>query len=319
MGLKHLLSDHVPIYFDYADEKSKSNYRVLFANTGSLIGERGITDNKQHFGDITLVDLEEWSPKLVKPLLKGMVTLIEKNQDVLEEAKTWSNFKKGLEDAKILFSESNPDMTKLYKVLKTLSKKTWFPSEEAARKAGSPPALTETTNDGVAAASTKPQIANATMEEEAPSQAGPTVVGTFKLVSKRKLKFRSWTDFTTDFWEVYSDHTIRAPDYEADIVRSFKNMYLNPATNDVHISFKAKGKDKQEYCFSVKDNGPKLKEFLSYIRATGLVATFNLDKVLEQMEKTTRRRRMAQREFSSRRDSPVMVRLLEEIIAAQDK
>merc|ERR1711964_952273 len=30
------------------------------------------------------------------------------------------------------------------------------------------------------------------------------------------------------------------------------------------------------------------------------------------------RRRMAQREFSNRRDSPVMVRLLEEIIAAQD-
>merc|ERR1711964_836389 len=34
---------------------------------------------------------------------------------------------------------------------------------------------------------------------------------------------------------------------------------------------------------------------------------------------TRERRRMAQREFSSRRDSPVMVRLLEEIIAAQDK
>merc|ERR1711964_895720 len=30
------------------------------------------------------------------------------------------------------------------------------------------------------------------------------------------------------------------------------------------------------------------------------------------------RRRMAQREFSSRRDSPTMVRLLEEIIAAQE-
>merc|ERR1711964_2324 len=30
-------------------------------------------------------------------------------------------------------------------------------------------------------------------------------------------------------------------------------------------------------------------------------------------------RRMAQREFSSRRDSPVMVRLLEEIVAAQNK
>jgi len=33
---------------------------------------------------------------------------------------------------------------------------------------------------------------------------------------------------------------------------------------------------------------------------------------------STDRRRMAQREFSSRRDSPVMVRLLEEIVAAQD-
>merc|ERR1711964_184478 len=33
---------------------------------------------------------------------------------------------------------------------------------------------------------------------------------------------------------------------------------------------------------------------------------------------TKKRRRMAQREFSNRRDSPVMVRLLEQIIDAQD-
>jgi len=42
----------------------------------------------------------------------------------------------------------------------------------------------------------------------------------------------------------------------------------------------------------------------------------NLDDLLGL---TPLRRRMAQREFSSRRDSPVMVRLLEEIVAAQDK
>jgi len=36
-------------------------------------------------------------------------------------------------------------------------------------------------------------------------------------------------------------------------------------------------------------------------------------------DKPVQRRRMAQREFSSRRDSPVMVRLLQEIVAAQDK
>merc|ERR1711964_824816 len=71
--LETLLSDHVPIYFDYTDE-TKSDYRVLFANTGSLIGKRGITDNKRHFGDnITLGDLEELSQKLVIPLLKEMI------------------------------------------------------------------------------------------------------------------------------------------------------------------------------------------------------------------------------------------------------
>jgi len=37
-----------------------------------------------------------------------------------------------------------------------------------------------------------------------------------------------------------------------------------------------------------------------------------------RMNNVRRRRRMAQREFSSRRDSPVMVRLLQQIIDAQD-
>merc|ERR1711964_873561 len=40
--------------------------------------------------------------------------------------------------------------------------------------------------------------------------------------------------------------------------------------------------------------------------------------VYGELKRLTRRRRMAQREFSTRRDSPVMTRLLEEIIAAQD-
>merc|ERR1711964_588996 len=40
---------------------------------------------------------------------------------------------------------------------------------------------------------------------------------------------------------------------------------------------------------------------------------------LPQPKTPDRRRRMAIREFSNRRDSPVMVRLLQEIIAAQDK
>jgi len=91
--LETLLSDHVPIYFDYTDE-AKSDYRVLFANTGSLIGKRGITDNKKHFGDITLGDLEKWSEALVIPLLKGMMALVEQNRKVLETAGTMKRTEK---------------------------------------------------------------------------------------------------------------------------------------------------------------------------------------------------------------------------------
>merc|ERR1711964_956695 len=44
-----------------------------------------------------------------------------------------------------------------------------------------------------------------------------------------------------------------------------------------------------------------------------------VERITSSIRVVERRRRMAQREFSSRRDSPVMVRLLEQIIAAQDK
>merc|ERR1711964_273113 len=47
--------------------------------------------------------------------------------------------------------------------------------------------------------------------------------------------------------------------------------------------------------------------------------TFVRPRVQNELKKWVQGRRMAQREFSNRRDSPVMVRLLEEIIAAQNK
>merc|ERR1711964_442224 len=315
MGLKHLLSDHVPIYFDYADDKSKSNYRVLFANTGSLIGQRGITDNKQHFGDITLRNLEEWSKQLVKPLLKGMVTLIEdsKNKTVLEAAKTWPAFEEALKEAKALVLSKETDTTKLYAVLKTLSTTKWFPVESKKK-------------------SMKEKA------KEAPGLAGPTVVETFELESKRKIGGNRYTHWKTAPWKVCSDHTIRSPGFEADIVQSFKSMYLNTITCDrpaVEVTLRNRKKDKIKYYFSVN---PKLEEFLIHIRDTctkldklsleckGLCLKgkglkhfkirSGIEKVLAEIKKIEqmqpKRRRMAQREFSNRRDSPVMVRLLEE-------
>merc|ERR1711964_236320 len=88
--LPYLLSDHVPIYFDYTDNNGYV-CRVLFANTGSLLAQRGVLDNSKAFGNITLEELQQWSKKLVDPVLKGMVDLIKhkENERTLRWAKTW--------------------------------------------------------------------------------------------------------------------------------------------------------------------------------------------------------------------------------------
>jgi len=142
--LEYLLSDHVPIYFDYADEAG-SNYRVLFANTGSLIGARGVTNNKQTFGDnITFKDLKNWSKELWKPLLQGMIDLIKENRVVLENAGTmrteatqWDHksagFQPVLDHAEKLLSNPNTTTTDFYKVLRVLSTKKWFSDHKAAQ------------------------------------------------------------------------------------------------------------------------------------------------------------------------------------------
>jgi len=215
--LPYLLSDHVPIYFDYTDKTG--SYRLLFANTGSLIGERGITDNKTQFGDITLEDLKKWSKELVIPLLNGMIALINDNRIVLKTAGTmektaaaWNEKNAGfetiLEHANVLSRKNKPD-TEVYEVLKVLSKKKWFKNVGDARAAES--------------RRVKAAIALAQLKAKTPTTTG--------------------------------------------------------------------GAEGQAAAM------PKL-----------LAVPVPLG-----------RRRMAQREFSSRRDSPVMVRLLEEIIAAQDK
>merc|ERR1711964_469671 len=51
---------------------------------------------------------------------------------------------------------------------------------------------------------------------------------------------------------------------------------------------------------------------------TGRASMGSLTPQISNSAEFSRRRRMAQREFSNRRDSPVMVRLLQQIIAAQD-
>merc|ERR1711964_195364 len=78
--LSHLLSDHVPIYFDFKDPKSKTPtvHRILFANNASLLSKRkGMVDNSDAFGpNIHVKQLEQWSKELVEPLIRRTVKLI---------------------------------------------------------------------------------------------------------------------------------------------------------------------------------------------------------------------------------------------------
>merc|ERR1711964_853310 len=68
----------------------------------------------------------------------------------------------------------------------------------------------------------------------------------------------------------------------------------------------------------------QVMEFLNCIQQTMIKGEGSEDRVnniadiIKRVDACSMRRRMAQREFSDRRDSPVMVRLLEEIVAAQD-
>merc|ERR1711964_212771 len=75
-----------------------------------------------------------------------------------------------------------------------------------------------------------------------------------------------------------------------------------------------------EYIRTDRDTGffQHLKDIYTYLDKQQVLKT-QMPKFYPKDKVVVVRRRMAQRECSNRRDSPVMTRLLEEIIAAQDK
>merc|ERR1711964_662952 len=126
--LSHLLSDYVPIYFDFKikDPKSKTPtvHRILFANNASLLAKRkGMVDNSDRFGKIEVAQLEQWSKDLVKPLIQGTMKLISGYKPELEAVSKWSGFESLINEAEQLLKESN--MEKLYTILMNLAQQTW--------------------------------------------------------------------------------------------------------------------------------------------------------------------------------------------------
>merc|ERR1711964_824777 len=157
----------------------------------------------------------------------------------------------------------------------------------------------------------------------------------FELTSRRtrssSTKASSWT---TGQWTIFEDGTVTGPDdFMADIKDSFKKVcfrrsnwgYKKDKTH-VFVRFNKpkhqNQKNNSNHYFSVKDSKHRtnLKSFLkaikdllpSYAGANSTTRANKIDTLLTDLGKEYQetRRRMAQREFSSRRDSPVMVKLL---------
>jgi len=163
----------------------------------------------------------------------------------------------------------------------------------------------------------------------------PLAPGTeiFKLEVKTKnpdKKNRSDTPhiYTAESWSVLTNGTIQAPD--CDKFTDFQSVSCSKydpkfCTVKFHVK-------KANRSFSIRNRGSQtakgaegprqqLVNFLECIKTRSQVGRTKADSintVVEILKGLPKRRRMAQREFSDRRDSPVMVRLLEEIVAAQD-
>jgi len=341
--LQYLLSDHIPIYLDFTDPKGNI-YRVLFANTASLIGLRGIVDNSAAFGDITLANLQEWSRQLVQPLLEGMITLITENRDVLEWAGTWktgtpwgkkgAGFKDILDGYKAKTQVRGVDMLQIrYATLKQLSKRTWCTEEQALQahkqfrfgqyqepklKWGGMryPSLTAVVKDYTLKAGDKVQTSQSRGKKgvvEARDALDWGIITEVSSTGKVSVK--------------YSNGTYKS---DANIIRFRKNesrkhwengsqleVYSESATRWYIGTVTGIGSDNQdlltlEYDYDKKTETSAKKElsrFHQHIRPlTGSVQT-----------EAVIRRRMAQREFSDKRDSPAMIRLLKEIAEANQR
>jgi len=110
--------------------------RFLFANTGGLLGKRGHTDNAEIFtSDITVKELKQWSNALVKPVLDGIILIIEENSDVLQSdhSNKWLGFEKILDEYKAL---KTPSTEKRFQIMEKLSKKCWFTKNASKKKKG---------------------------------------------------------------------------------------------------------------------------------------------------------------------------------------
>jgi len=147
----------------------------------------------------------------------------------------------------------------------------------------------------------------------------PSIYRTFQLFSKTENAFGEKKSHGPS-WTVFADGTIGVSDYTFH-KRPFVAKVSCPGRRK-QVKIVLKNTFNMDYPevhhFPVKKCQAELIEFLKCLKDDGRVSG-QIDAVLKIIDPNwPKRRRMAQREFSNRRDSPVMVRLLQQIIDAQD-
>merc|ERR1711964_922845 len=158
-----------------------------------------------------------------------------------------------------------------------------------------------------------------------PARAAPAEMS-FQLFSKCEVLDGKYTKskFEGKTWTVFIDGTVKAPNCKSEdgmlLVEEVSCRMGRQVTIKLKSNSRCRAQEQTHYISVKKSAKEELIKFLNYITLSAKRKA-GLDKQIEIVvtKLSSKRRRMAQREYSSRRDSPVMVRLLEEITEASRK
>jgi len=312
-----MLSDHGTVGFTFTD-KENCAYSILFGNSASLLNPtRGIVDNKETFGKmVTDADLNQWNNDLLVLQIEGMIKLIYQHYNVLNYTKKWHAFDVIIQD--------------YYQRVRQMPPPPLGEKDEHRFAI-----ITKLCNELWVKGSKKPDDDGKTADKDA---------------TKAKVEY---SDGKRQFWLITNPAILQnlgyqkpkpltvLQKYKRDVSQTKRRPSTSPASPASQKLFNtlvpAQGGTINKVMFEElfnrsfqlgarflfkevdddKSNGLDADEFEAAYKM--LVQRGNICQMKHQHQKLlSRRRRMAQREFSNRRDSPVMVRLLQEIVAAQD-
>jgi len=290
--------------------------------------------------------LEDWSKALVKPLIEGTIALIRKSQDELIVVKKWDGFQRLIDNAtKLLDVDDKKTMDDLYAVLKALTKESWGNTKGGLDDLTEARQLNElyempfrVQNNWVGGlVKTHPTLVSVASKHRLTK--GDMIKSSQSKPSKNR-QTGEWGEITDSnftegnearedakkievFWPM-SQQTYHSNTNLSYFRRRKKLPFLfkkldtdNSGTVDVDEFVTVSTNDgRARNAFSEADKGKNYElDLAEFAEAMRLVQERDIFKGWAVVLADARRR-MAQREFSDKRDSPVMIRLLKQIAEA---